>query len=734
MIKQLDRAQASGANPVSAGQPEPSRPPIARHAETPGLPSEAPGGDPLGLDDPFAEADGHSATGVRVARGLRGPRKVGVLLLVFGLLMTAIAVVMISYLRDGERLNQLAQESGRALIETQHIARLLDGEPRVDEAMTADVASRRAAIDDAVAAIAAINGPVFFEDPLRPAVEVLTGDWTKARNALAALTSGADNPVRERRAVADSLSFTLEDLGARGAEIVRIAGAARTRNPLSEAASITLQIAEFGRAVAPASRPEAFGSDQARRALAALDALDRHLARISGEAGFPESLVTGFGNELRLARAATAALAPDAPLTQRASAVVREARESVDHTADGLRGIRDGLIGGDAQRTVLLQIAGGLAFLAALCALALSRAYVWLGNTRAEQAEQQRAQAERLQIEAKRTNDQNQAAILRLMNELQEVADGDLTVQATVSEDITGAIADSVNYTIEELRSLVSRINSTAEMVNDASSKAQHTSARLLAASAQQSREIRETGEAVLGLAQQIEDVSSQAARSVQVAKQSQNASREGSRAVDHAIAGMNMIRDQIQETAKRIKRLGESSQEIGEIVEMISGLSEQTNVLALNAAIQAASAGEAGRGFSFVAEEVQRLAERSADATKQIAVLIQTIQADTQDAVAAMERCTQGVVDGTRRSDEAGAALGQIQQVSAQMAELIDGFSSTTSEHASSAATVAESIQRMLQVTEQTSQGTAETAGSIQQLSELALELKNSVSRFKVT
>jgi len=378
-------------------------------------------------------------------------------------------------------------------------------------------------------------------------------------------------------------------------------------------------------------------------------------------------------------------------------------------------------------------VAAGSGIVALLALFGLFRAFLSDSERRAEEAERQRTVAERLEQEAKRANDQNQGAILRLMNELQEVADGDLTVQATVSEDITGAIADSVNYTVEELRSLVSRINATAEMVNEASSKAQMTASSLQAASEQQSREIRETGEAVLRMAQQINEVSARAAESAQVARQSLSASEEGSRAVDNAISGMNGIRDQIQETAKRIKRLGESSQEVGEIIELISDITEQTNVLALNAAIQAASAGEAGRGFTIVAEEVQRLAERSAGATKQIAALIRTIQTDTQDAVAAMERSTQGVVEGTQLSDEAGRALGEIGRVSTQLAELIEDFSNTTSKQAASAGTVAQSIQRILLVTEQTSEGTLQTAGSIRQLSELAQELKSSVSRFKV-
>ncbi len=398
-----------------------------------------------------------------------------------------------------------------------------------------------------------------------------------------------------------------------------------------------------------------------------------------------------------------------------------------------LEGVRSRLQTGESARAWNLAIAAMFGMLALLAVYGLFRAFLSDSEHRAEDAERQQGVAQRLEQDAKRTNDQNQAAILRLMNELQEVADGDLTVQATVSEDITGAIADSVNYTVEELRNLVSRINTTAELVNDASSKAQMTASSLQAASEQQSREIRDTGEAVLRMAHQINDVSARAAESVKVARQSLGASEDGSRAVNNAITGMNGIRDQIQDTAKRIKRLGESSQQIGEIVELISDITEQTNVLALNAAIQAASAGEAGRGFTIVAEEVQRLAERSAEATKQISALIRTIQTDTADAVSAMERSTQGVVEGTRLSDEAGRALGEIGRVSTTLAELIDDFSNTTSRQAASAGTVAQSIQRILLVTEQTSEGTLQTAGSIRQLSELAHELKSSVSRFKV-
>ena len=378
-------------------------------------------------------------------------------------------------------------------------------------------------------------------------------------------------------------------------------------------------------------------------------------------------------------------------------------------------------------------IMGVFALAVLLSAFAIVKVLLEDTRSRAAEAEVQRAQAERLEQDAKRTNEQNQAAILRLMNELQEVADGNLTVQATVSEDITGAIADSVNYTVEELRGLVGRINNTAEQVSSASTQARDIATRLLTASEAQSQEIKDTGDKVLRMAAQINDVSKGAAESAKVARASLDAAERGQRAVFNQISGMNEIREQIQETAKRIKRLGESSQEIGEIVELITDITEQTNVLALNAAIQAASAGEAGRGFSVVAEEVQRLADRSAEAAKQIGALVRTIQTDTQDAVAAMEKSTQGVVEGTKLSDSAGNALADIGHVSRQLAELIERIASTTNDQAQSAGGVAQSIERILSVTEQTSHGTRQAAQSIGQLATLARELKASVARFRV-
>jgi twitching motility protein PilJ len=382
-----------------------------------------------------------------------------------------------------------------------------------------------------------------------------------------------------------------------------------------------------------------------------------------------------------------------------------------------------------ASGLVAVVAAGGIA----LVLLQDSRNRTRGADMRRAEAESQRLLAQRKEEEAKATNDQNQAAILRLMNELQEVADGDLTVQATVSEDITGAIADSVNYTVEELRGLVGRVTKTAEEVTSASTQAQNISTNLLHATAQQANEIREASQAVLEMARAITEVSQSANESADVARQSVAAAEQGATAVQNAIKGMDEIREQIQETSKRIKRLGESSQEIGEITELISDITEQTNVLALNAAIQAASAGEAGRGFSVVAEEVQRLAERSGEATKQIGALVRTIQTDTHDAVAAMEKSTQGVVEGAKLSDAAGTALSEIRAVSNRLAELIAEISTDAERQAKSANGVAENIQHILTATEQTQNGTQQTASSIQKLSMLAEELKNSVSRFRV-
>jgi twitching motility protein PilJ len=391
---------------------------------------------------------------------------------------------------------------------------------------------------------------------------------------------------------------------------------------------------------------------------------------------------------------------------------------SSEQLQSAVKGIQEALqhAGRSALSLVAIIVLGGL-----LIAVLALMAFAFVGDSRRSAAD------------AERENKRNQEAILRLLNEMGDLADGDLTIRAQVTEDITGAIADSMNYTIDELRTLVAGVNNAAIQVTQKTAQAQSISAELLGAAERQSREIEETTAQVLQVSRSIADVSSTAEESARVAQRSLSAAEKGRAAVQNSISGMNDIREQIQETSKRIKRLGESSQEIGEIVELISDITEQTNVLALNAAIQAASAGEAGRGFSVVAEEVQRLAERSGEATKQIGAIVKTIQADTQDAVAAMEKSTQGVVEGAKLSDAAGQALSEIDSVSKNLATLIGQISQATQTQANATNKVAQNMQDILEITRQTTRGTQQAAGSIRDLAAVAQELKSSVSGFKL-
>ena len=338
---------------------------------------------------------------------------------------------------------------------------------------------------------------------------------------------------------------------------------------------------------------------------------------------------------------------------------------------------------------------------------------------------------ERQAREQAEQNERNQQAILRLLDEMGSLADGDLTVEATVTEDITGTIADSFNFAIEELRKLVSTVNETALMVDAATKQTENTAAHLAKAADNQAREINAATESIVSMAGSIEEVSGNAERSSDVARHSVEVAHKGGEAVRRTIDGMNAIRETIQETSKRIKRLGESSQEIGNIVELINDIAEQTNILALNASIQASMAGEAGRGFAVVADEVQRLAERSTNATKQIEVLVRTIQADTNEAVISMERSTTDVVGGALLAENAGAALDEIEQVSNQIASLVQNISGSARQQAGAAADVTRRTTRLKEIGDQTGKATSATAASISKLSQLATELRKTVEGF---
>jgi len=405
--------------------------------------------------------------------------------------------------------------------------------------------------------------------------------------------------------------------------------------------------------------------------------------------------------------------------------VAKQAARSINNESEALLGDTTRLAGqyetgGKSQpRALTLGLAIVFALIALGCLALIAKVFLDDARLRAQDSEHE--------------NKRNQEAILRLLNEMGNLADGDLTVQASVTEDVTGAIADSINFTIEELRTLVRGINSATDQVTKATQETQAISNRLFEASQRQNREIQLASASVLTMAESINEVAENAAQSAKVAQVQLAAAEKGGSAVQDQISGMNDIRSQIQETSKRIKRLGESSLEIGEIVELISDITEQTNVLALNAAIQAASAGEAGRGFSVVAEEVQRLAERSGEATKQIEAIVKTIQADTQDAVAAMEKSTVGVVEGAKLSDAAGQALTEIQRVSRELAELIGRISAQTQRQSSSVTDVTRGMQGILRISEETTEGTKQTNVSIGQLTKLAAELRSSVAGFKV-
>ncbi|MEE8364402.1 MAG: methyl-accepting chemotaxis protein [Gammaproteobacteria bacterium] len=335
--------------------------------------------------------------------------------------------------------------------------------------------------------------------------------------------------------------------------------------------------------------------------------------------------------------------------------------------------------------------------------------------------------------ESKDQNDKNQRAILRLLDEMGNLADGDLSIHTTVTEDITGAIADSVNYSIDALRDLVGTINKTAVQVSSAVRKTQGTTSRLEQESASQAREIIGASNTITKISKSMSTVSDKAADSAAVARKSVSIAHQGGETVRQAIAGMETIRGQIQETSKRIKRLGESSQEIGDIVNLITEISDQTNILALNAAIQASMAGEAGRGFAVVADEVQRLAERTGDATKQIEALVKTIQADTNAATASMEQSTSNVVKGAQMTENAGSALDKIEQVSMNLAQRILEISDATKAQAAESVKITQTMDVIQQITMKTSQESGQASESIGVLSDMVKAMHKSVAGFKL-
>ena len=409
---------------------------------------------------------------------------------------------------------------------------------------------------------------------------------------------------------------------------------------------------------------------------------------------------------------------------------VRDAAERIfvnsdrmDATADHLLGVYRGL---PADRPI--QGWYGFAFGGMALVLLIGRGFL----TRI-QARQELEASEEEKRKADEQSKQNQQAILDLLDEIQGLSEGDLTVQASVGEAFTGAIGDAFNDAIDALRNLVTTINDTSVQVSSAAQQTQATAMHLAEASDHQAHQITGASAAINEMALSIDQVSKNADDSADVAQRSVELATRGGETVRRTIDGMDSIREQIQETSKRIKRLGESSQEIGNIVELINDIADQTNILALNASIQAAMAGEAGRGFAVVADEVQRLAERSGNATKQIEALVKTIQTDTNEAVISMEQSTAGVVSGAHQAEEAGEALREIESTSQQLAGLIQSISEAARQQAEAAANISDTMNVIQEITSQTSAGTNETATSIGNLADLANELRESVAGFKL-
>jgi twitching motility protein PilJ len=404
--------------------------------------------------------------------------------------------------------------------------------------------------------------------------------------------------------------------------------------------------------------------------------------------------------------------------------------------------------GPSRQPVILLSTAAVLALLAAVVALLsgpgqgawpaaalafavlipLALLFVHVKRSALATLQQQRATETQRQ-----ETDRNQQAIMRLLDEMSSLAEGDLTVQATVTEDITGAIADSVNYAVEALRKLVATIHQSGVQLDGAARQTQALASHLARASSAQSKQIGSATESIGAMAASTEEVSGNAERASDVARHSVDVAHKGGDAVRRTIDGMNTIRETIQETSKRIKRLGESSQEIGNIVELISDIAEQTNILALNASIQASMAGEAGRGFAVVADEVQRLAERAANATKQIEVLVRTIQTDTNEAVVSMERSTTDVVGGALLAENAGAALLEIEQVSNQIASLVQNISASARNQSTAAQNIARNMQVLREISAQSADSTAATSQAIVKLADLSAALRKSISGFRL-
>ncbi len=552
-------------------------------------------------------------------------------------------------------------------------------------------------------------------------------NWARLNDAVA-VVAAAQTPVadiqqanKESRDTAPKLLSELGDLGS-AVGVAKLEGMSRYLERFE------LMVQRIQQDLNGLAAGVSDAAPAAQRLADSLEFLNQVMRGLAGEeSGLALSKVTGgeaearlkivsarnqqYANSVRKAISAAAALAKAQAaargLPAVATALATPAGQAAVAPAESGAGLKPWIL--------LLLAAAGL----------LIGALVWtvLKNAHARKVGEQRV------VE----NDRNQEAIMRLLDELSSLADGDLTVQATVTEDITGAIADSINYAVEALRELVTTINESAIQLDGAAKQTQSAAAHMAKASSAQSRQITSASESMADMAASIEEVSGNSERCSDVARHSVDVAHKGGDAVRRTIDGMNAIRETIQETSKRIKRLGESSQEIGNIVELINDIAEQTNILALNASIQASMAGEAGRGFAVVADEVQRLAERAANATKQIEVLVRTIQTDTNEAVVSMERSTTDVVGGALLAENAGAALEEIEQVSNQIASLVQNISASARQQAHASGNISKNMQVVREISSQTAEGSTATSTSLGKLAALSAQLRKSVAGFRL-
>lgn len=735
--QELFLAENSSDSIIGGLSSTPSSQLFSDEADTLSAPSStpAPALQPQLDEQQYLEAYKHKSVANAVAVPLLGTQPAAThrrtfIVLATLFLLTAIALGVYAFNRSSTARSQLTA-AGSLQLNAARLSRSVNAAASGDEAALAEVKDSYQNISRSLAQLSSSGDKSVaiieknLGSALAPEVDTLVTQQ-KALQPLIAAANSAHTNASAAQAQVDALKNALVQRNAPASQIIAVADIGML---IERAEKSTLRLLNAGNA--DSSAPEA--GQQLAKDLNTIDTLRKTLAEGDSALGVAALQAGEQATLEKLGKAYEAFKGQVAALLQNEQALAT-LRQAHDRIIAGVQGAMPNilalsqLLSSSPEEADLLTAWWPYAGMALCGLLALLCVY---GIVYVSQADSRRMEMQQKLAEAE--NSRNQSAILLLMDELQNIADGDLTREATVTEEITGAIADSVNNTVEEWRTLVGNVQVTADKVVQTSADVELTSAILLEASAEQLQAIRNTGQSVLEMAKRINAASYQAKDSALVALRARQAASDGHKAVLDSINGMNHIRDQIQDTSKRIKRLGESSQEIGEIIELISDITEQTNVLALNAAIQAASAGEAGRGFSVVAEEVQRLAERSAEATRQIAELVKAIQNDTHDAIMAMERSTQEVVQGATLSDNAGKALEEIDRVSNKLSDLIQQISATTSEEANQANAVANSIQQIFSVTEQATEGTRTTDQTVRELAKVAQELRASISRFKI-